>query len=194
MTPDEALSLLTKARQLDNKIGDVDILRATAWAEELPEISLKAGQAALSRHYRDSSETFNVGHVRPLAKKVMAEWKEQKRIEESRSRAISVAERKAVEGPGPRLADIAMTDREKIEFAKKRRAERAARNPEFAAALAQVEATTPPSKPGALTISGSMGSGRGGGAQGDSDALRGKTMPARLGGLLGRVADSLKGE
>lgn len=193
MTPDEAMQLLIKARQLDNKIGDVDPIRAAVWAEELGDVSYRAASAALSRHYRDNSETFNIGHVRPLAKKVMAEWKEQKRIEESRSRAVAAAERRAVEGPGDQtpLAERQMSDREKIDWAAQRRAERAERNPEFAAALAA--ANLVPSKPGALKISGSMGTPGDKGRSAGSDALRGRTMPSAIGSLLGRVADKLKG-
>ena len=191
MTPDEAFTLLTRARNLDNKIGPVDMPRATVWAEELPDVSLKAALAALSRHYQDNPETFNIGHVRPLAKKVMAEWKGQKRAEESKRVALAAAERRAIEGPGPRLADVQMTDRELINWAAQRRAERAERNPEFAAAMEA--ANLAPSKPGALKISGSMGSSRDRGREAGSDALSGRAMPSRLGSLLGRVTDKIRG-
>jgi hypothetical protein len=68
VTPDETALVLAKAALVDMRtIGEPDVM---AWHEILADVELNDALAAVTRHYRDSTDRIMPAHVRKLARAV----------------------------------------------------------------------------------------------------------------------------
>lgn len=186
MNVDEAEALLKTVRIIDPRIavgGLIDPLQVALWAEMLADVPYRAAEAAMKEHYKTSTEVIMPGHIRPLMKKIMGAWKEQKRVGEQRRDQLERASRgelecRALPGElGDRREVMATVDRSAYSEAK-------------AAAIAHMRSVTPPSRP--VRIGGSMRAGKAAGRlQGGEEVPRGRD-PERLGGLLRVVSSQVK--
>lgn len=71
MTPEETFDLLTLIATRDNRtIGKVDVI---AWQEDAGDLDFADSCAAVSLHFRQSTEWFMPKHLRDLVKKVRGE-------------------------------------------------------------------------------------------------------------------------
>lgn len=144
MTPEEAVDLLILARQFDNRIGAVDIIRGAEWADVLYEVSLASAKIALKDFYRDSTDkTILPGNIRERAKKIRTDH--QAAIERSvRTVDYQTATERDLPLPATLMAPSVRPpqrsqstrerETEKAEAIQRAREERAARSPEAAAA------------------------------------------------------------
>lgn len=74
MTPQEVAAVLAAAALRDNRtVGPADVM---AWLQDIGDLDPADALAAVSRHYRDSTERLMPAHVRRLAKAIRAERRE----------------------------------------------------------------------------------------------------------------------
>ena len=153
MTPEEAVDLLILARQFDNRIGAIDIIRGAEWADVLYDVSFTSAKIALQDFYRESTEkTIMPGNIRERARKIRAEH--QAAIARS-SRTVDQVTATTRELPPTRVThaqDIAFLpvsqqrdhmrqrDAQRAEDVRRAREERMARCPDFAAAYEAAQA------------------------------------------------------
>lgn len=122
MTPADIARVLAKAAAFDSRtVGEADIL---AWFEALGDLDVDDALAAVTRHYRESTDWLKPAHVRRIVGEI------------ARERRRAVRER----------AELEAQQREAIERGPARD-----RSADVAALLAQVRTELPPGDPNRLS-------------------------------------------
>ena len=107
MTPQEAAAVLAKAQAYDRRtVGEADIL---AWQEALADVDLADALAAVTAHYRESTDWLMPAHVLRIAAHLT---RERHRVErETRERHAVEVDRAGRDGRDPvRDRSAAVTD------------------------------------------------------------------------------------